>query len=140
MLKKRNAAIIGLTSITLFAGCIAFINNADNQNKAIPESFGQVSNSQFSEVVAPTTQGGTQVFPSVVPMPTNAATASLPTPTEQPPVATPEVKINASETPTPSIKSIPSTLPPTPSIKAIPPTTTTTTTTTKATTTKTRAS
>jgi len=127
LLKRRNAIIIGLASITLFTGCIAFINNADNQKKVIPESFSPASNSQFSEIVATTDQGETNFSPPI-PMPTSAAKSDLPItpiqPPKEPAIVTAKVKNYSSQTPTQPIEAIPPTTAqtPIPSIKFIPPT------------------
>ena len=135
MLKKSNAVIVGLTSITLFTGCIALINNSDNQNKAIAVAFNQAS-PQLSAEAAPTGQGEpTKVSsPVVIPVTAEKAPAQVPTPvvtpkqsSEPPSVAASAVKDTASQTPnTPSVKIVPPTTSQTttPSIKVIPPTTT----------------
>ena len=141
MLQKRNAVIIGLATITLFTGGIAFVNNSDNQNKALLESFSQTANSQVNDEAVPTKQGATQVFPPVaMPTPTNETTVPMSTPqsaaSEQPAVATADVGNNSSQTPTSAVKATsPTLLPkPTQSVKVVPPTPP------KTTTTKTRAS
>jgi len=131
MLKKRNAVIVGLTSITLFTGCLAFIHNADNQNKVLAESLNQNFSPQLSEVVAPTSLGtvkasppvpvtnNTAIMPATAPVPVPAPT---PTPTpeqplEQPVVATPDVKNNSSQIPTQFVKVVPPTTPKTTTTK-----------------------
>jgi len=127
MLKKRNAVIVGLTSITLFTGCLAFIHNADNQNKVLAESRSQNFSPQLSEVVAPTNLGTIKASPPV-PVMTNTAvmpaTAPVHTPApapqqplEQPVVATPDVKTNLSQIPTQVVKVIPPTMPKTTTTK-----------------------
>ena len=136
MIKKNTAVIVGLTSITLFAGCLTLINHDDNQKKILAESTNLVPSSQFSNKVTATDQRATNVIsqeqsyanvPTVMP----ANTPATPLPIEQPSAAPLDVTMNPPETLSQPIKVAPTA--PTPevtnnlpqtasqSVKAVPP-------------------
>jgi len=114
MIKKNTAVIVGLTSLTLFAGGLALINNDGNQNEVLIESFNQTPTPQFSCKVIPTAQSATkvpqpeQLYAKIpVAVPTN--TPATPLSTEQPSTGTPDT-IDPAQ-PTPPTKVEPSTKP-----------------------------